>query len=353
MAKFTIGIPTYNRANALRGALKTACEQTWHDVEVLVSDNASTDETPEVARSFGERVRYHRNAENIGMWRNFFRCAELAGGEYFAWLQDDDRVHCDFARRAVEAFESDRETVMYSSYTIESNSYDTFIYPQIYGPPVPMDWMNPRLRVIEGFLVVPISFFWSFSVPPVTAYRTEVIRRAIQEVDPESVLFNERIIQARAVADGGKVAVDPWPAGIYYKHEGNGSRLAGSLDIPERSRHWMDMADRLRRMLEERPDKDWRPLLDAWLEDISILARVTLLYQLPPFRYWSEFHSLTHEICSQLLNRVPEDVRDWYLAAGAAEENKKSFKNYGRQLTPPLVWDALRRVKRHLTVESK
>src|SRR5205823_4293943 len=103
MSKFTIGIPTYNRAHFLRRSLKSACDQTWPDVEVLVSDNASTDETEEVVRSYGERVRYHRNPENIGMWPNFARLAEMAEGEYFSWLQDDDLIHCDFARRAVAA----------------------------------------------------------------------------------------------------------------------------------------------------------------------------------------------------------------------------------------------------------
>lgn len=353
MARFTIGIPTYNRANFLRGALKAACDQTWPDVEVLVSDNASTDETPEVVRSYGERVRYHRNAENIGMWPNFFRLAELAGGEYFSWLQDDELIHCDFARRAIGAFESGENTVVYTSYSIVTYSYDTFVLPTIYGPPVPMDWMHSRLRVIEGFLVMPISFFASFSIPPVTAYRTEAIRCVEREVDPESILYNERIIQTKAVADG-KVAIDPWLAGTFYMHEAQGSRLAGSTEITERSRQWMHMADKLCRMLEERPDKDWRPLLAAWLENISPHDSITLLYQLPPIQYWSQFHPLTYEICSQLLNRVPEYERRGYLASVTnGDDNKKSFKDFGRQLTPPLLWDVLRRIKSNLTTNSK
>ena len=92
MARFTIGIPTYNRAGFLRRALEAACEQTSDDVEVLVSDNASTDNTEAVVRSFGDRVRYHRNPTNIGLWRNFGQGADPAGGDYLAWLQDDDLI---------------------------------------------------------------------------------------------------------------------------------------------------------------------------------------------------------------------------------------------------------------------
>src|SRR4051812_3233171 len=104
MARFTIGIPTYNRAQFLGKSLEAACDQSSPDVEVLVSDNASTDETPEVVHSYGERVRYHRNPENIGMWPNLIKLVELAEGEYFSWLQDDDLIHRDFVRRATEAF---------------------------------------------------------------------------------------------------------------------------------------------------------------------------------------------------------------------------------------------------------
>lgn len=358
MARFTIGIPTYNRAHYLRRSLQSACDQTWPDVEVLVSDNASTDETPEIVRSFGDRVRYHRNPENIGMWPNFLRLTELADGDYFSWLQDDDLIHCDFARRAAEVFESDKDILVYTAYSVDTYSYDTFVLPLIYGPPIPMDWMHSKLRVIDGFLVLPLSFFVSFSIPPVVAYRTEVIRRAVRDVDPASILFNERIIQSRAVADG-KVAVDPWIAGTFYKHEMQGSRLAGSCDLPERSRQWLIMAEELRRMLEERPEKDWRPVLSEWIENVSGHDRMTILGHLPPIQYWSQFHPLTSEICSQVLDRVPEFRRREFLAPLTegnqpnGDNHKSPIKELGRRLTPPLLWDALKKIERNLIAISK
>src|SRR5271157_2570419 len=85
MPRFTIGIPTYNRCDLLANALRAAVGQSFPDPEILVCDDASTDRTPEVVRSFGDRVRYHRNATNIGMWPNFAKAVELAEGEYFSW----------------------------------------------------------------------------------------------------------------------------------------------------------------------------------------------------------------------------------------------------------------------------
>src|SRR4051812_20844699 len=104
MPRFTIGIPTYNRAHLLRGSMAAALEQTWPDVEVVVSDNASTDKTSEVVGAAGPRVRYARNPTNRGAAYNVARLVELARGDYFSFLPDDDLIHRDFARRAAEAF---------------------------------------------------------------------------------------------------------------------------------------------------------------------------------------------------------------------------------------------------------
>jgi glycosyltransferase involved in cell wall biosynthesis len=104
MPRFTIGMPTYNRCDLLANALRAAVGQTYPELEILVCDNASTDRTPEVVRSSGDRVRYHRSATNIGMWLNFAKTVELAEVEYFSWLQDDDLIHRDFVRRALETF---------------------------------------------------------------------------------------------------------------------------------------------------------------------------------------------------------------------------------------------------------
>src|SRR4051794_16473111 len=76
---FTIGIPTYNRASVLlKRAIDSALTQSAENVEILVVDNASTDETQKVVAEAGKRVRYVRNETNLGMTRNFLRVIEEA-----------------------------------------------------------------------------------------------------------------------------------------------------------------------------------------------------------------------------------------------------------------------------------
>ncbi|MEX2541109.1 MAG: glycosyltransferase family A protein [Trueperaceae bacterium] len=103
----TIGISTYNRAGSyLWQALDSALAQTYRNVEVLVSDNCSTDHTEELVRArSAPRLRYVRQERNIGANPNFNFCLEEARGKYFLLLHDDDRIDADFVANCMQAVE--------------------------------------------------------------------------------------------------------------------------------------------------------------------------------------------------------------------------------------------------------
>jgi len=94
----SIGIPTYNRADGfLRETLTSALNQTYPNIEIIVSDNCSTDNTEVYVESFDDpRIRYFRHAKNIGASNNFNYCLEQARGDYFLLLHDDDLIDKDF-----------------------------------------------------------------------------------------------------------------------------------------------------------------------------------------------------------------------------------------------------------------
>lgn len=94
-ALLTIAIPTYNRAACLDLCLSQLCGQTdriGKDVELIISDNASTDGTPEIVARYQDLVtlRYVRNEENIGADANFSQCFKMSSGTYVLLLADDD-----------------------------------------------------------------------------------------------------------------------------------------------------------------------------------------------------------------------------------------------------------------------
>ena len=102
----TVAIPTCNRADMLVISLKSALEQDYPNLRILVLDNASTDNTREVAGSFKDgRIVYHRNSENIGLFRNWNRALELNDSDYLCILQDDDEIMPGFVSSAVKALE--------------------------------------------------------------------------------------------------------------------------------------------------------------------------------------------------------------------------------------------------------
>lgn len=93
----TFAIPTYNRAGCLRDLLSVLVDQLRDEprVELIISDNASPDETPLVVQEFAARglsVRYIRNAQNVGPDANFLQCFEQARGKYVWIFSDDDLI---------------------------------------------------------------------------------------------------------------------------------------------------------------------------------------------------------------------------------------------------------------------
>lgn len=90
----SIGIPTYNRPEELRRCLEGLISQTYRNLEVIVSDNASPDDaTAEVLREFMQRdgrIQYFRQVENRGALFNFQFVLDKTVGEFFMWAADDD-----------------------------------------------------------------------------------------------------------------------------------------------------------------------------------------------------------------------------------------------------------------------
>jgi len=99
----TIGIPTWNRArnldNLLRNLVAACPPDAQSHIEVLVSDNASTDDTGAVVTHFCESanfpIRYRRNEQNIGAVRNGIETLKAAHGRYWTFFGDDDEVVCE------------------------------------------------------------------------------------------------------------------------------------------------------------------------------------------------------------------------------------------------------------------
>ncbi|MCC6007831.1 MAG: glycosyltransferase [Rhodobacteraceae bacterium] len=100
--RVSIGMPVHNGARYLRGAVESFLAQSFTDFELIISDNASTDRTEAIAREFARndpRIRYIRQARNIGAVANFAFVLHEARGEFFQWAAHDDL----YAKKFLEA----------------------------------------------------------------------------------------------------------------------------------------------------------------------------------------------------------------------------------------------------------
>ncbi|MCC6191737.1 MAG: glycosyltransferase family 2 protein [Anaerolineales bacterium] len=106
----SIGIPTYNRAGLVVQAIQSVRQQTYPHLEIIVSDDCSSDDTAaRVSRIPEPRLLYHRTAGNLRPPRNWNECVRLAHGEYFALLPDDDVYYPEFIAEMVGCLEQQPE----------------------------------------------------------------------------------------------------------------------------------------------------------------------------------------------------------------------------------------------------
>ncbi len=113
--KVSIGLPIYNGANFMAETLDSLLAQTYTDFELIICDNASTDETEAIARAYvarDGRVRYHRNPANVGASANYNLAFELARGHYFKWAAHDDLCAPAYLERCVAALDADPGVVL-------------------------------------------------------------------------------------------------------------------------------------------------------------------------------------------------------------------------------------------------
>ena len=113
--RITIGLPVYNGEKYLAQALDSILAQTFTDFELIISDNASTDQTQAISQEYAQkdmRIRYQRNERNIGAAPNYNRVFQQASGEFFKWAAYDDLIAPEFLAKCVEVLEQHPDVIL-------------------------------------------------------------------------------------------------------------------------------------------------------------------------------------------------------------------------------------------------
>ena len=114
--RVSIGLPVYNGENYLAETLDSILQQTFSDFELIISDNASTDATQEICKSYltrDQRIQYHRNEQNLGAAKNYNRTFELSSGKYFKWAAHDDLCAPEYLEKCIDGLDHNPEAIVY------------------------------------------------------------------------------------------------------------------------------------------------------------------------------------------------------------------------------------------------
>ena len=149
--RVSIGLPVFNGERFIAESIESVLAQSDANLELVISDNASTDGTAALCRRYAERdprVRYHRAECNLGAAWNYNRVLALSRGELFKWLGHDDRIAPTFVARCVAVLDqAGPEVVLCYPRTqiIDEAGTPRGIYPD----DLELDEPKPRQRLVH------------------------------------------------------------------------------------------------------------------------------------------------------------------------------------------------------------
>lgn len=235
----TVAIPTYNRAATyLRPCLEGALRQTYPNIEILVADNGSTDDTAAVVAGYNDpRVRYIRHASNIGPNENFNFCLRQARGDYFLLLLDDEQIDSDFVATCMHAADGRKDIGLIRTGVRAINASGVVTGEML---------NNARARVLADLLLD-----WFASRTAFYLCSTLFNRAALLDVggfQSRHNLFQDVVALVRVAARAPRVEI-PVVKATTRRHEGQFSHTASVRAWCEDS---LDLLDLMCRLAHER-----------------------------------------------------------------------------------------------------
>lgn len=177
----TICIPTHNRAHYIRDTIQSVLAQTYKNFELLICDDASTDDTQEIIKSFTDkRITVVKNKKNLGYIKTMNKCTQLAKGEWIMHLSDDDLMNPTMLEEQVAAIKK------YQAYPI------AYIVPQSANINSHGDIISvpkKQLKNKKDILLKPTEAIYNF-----TLYGRKIKDRYKFNTSFPSTLFNKRIL---------------------------------------------------------------------------------------------------------------------------------------------------------------
>lgn len=158
----TVALPVFNGAETVGAVIESVLAQSHENLELVITDNASTDGTEAVCRGFAAadpRVVYRRHRENIGLLANFRSAAEVATGDYLRWIGDSDSLAPDYLALTLACFAEDERRVLVTTEVRYVDSVGEVVVDRSYDP-VALSSSDPVVRHGEmlRLMTLPYTF---------------------------------------------------------------------------------------------------------------------------------------------------------------------------------------------------
>lgn len=274
--RVSIGLPVYNGENYLAATLDSLLAQTYTDFELIICDNASTDSTSDICRSYAARdprIRYYRNAKNLGAAPNYNRTFELAVGKYFKWSAHDDLCAPTFLERCVAALDGDPRVVLACPEILYIDAAGNVIGESPYNRKLPTDSPRPEERFCSLMLSGCMNF-QCFGLMRAHALRRTPLLGGYDAAD--------QVLLARLALLGPFREITE-PLFYYRLHAGQSINLGHD---PVAYSVWFDPANKGRILLPH-----WRYFSEYWKSvlaaDLSLTGRLRCHVELARWFRWS------------------------------------------------------------------
>ena len=165
----TIGVPVYNAEATIRSVLVSLVKQSYSNIEILISDNCSTDRTIDICKEFQSvdpRISIYQQEENVGLLRNFSFLLDKAKGQFFMWTAADDLRSDNFVAVNLQNLVKNPSLVASTSPHLHENQIltpDQLVTFSLTGS------IKKRLKTFFRFAGASHSIYYAL-------FRTEVIR---------------------------------------------------------------------------------------------------------------------------------------------------------------------------------
>ncbi len=181
--KISIGLPVYNGEKFLAKALDSLLNQTFQDFEIIISDNASTDKTPIIAKKFlqkNNRVKYIKQEKNLGGLENFLFVLSKAETQYFMWAAADDYWDNTFIEKNLRILDANKNIIA----SISDVEFVGENLPEMYKSNkegTTFQYLIKHVPLPTALLSEKISFHLKYNrgMSTYSVFRTEILKKSI------------------------------------------------------------------------------------------------------------------------------------------------------------------------------